>query len=307
MVAGARSTKSLAGLSGVTAVDLDLSAPDGPARLVEIAVRQHGRLDVLVNNVGAVRLRLEGFLGTSDAEFEWAMQINFFTALRATRAAIVQMLTQGGGAIVNVASVNAFFQPDGGTVDYGAAKAALVNLTKGFIAGIPDRAAFESMTVISPGPVSTDLWFGEKWSRANGRESQIRVSTPSTARDNIVASIGGFATGRFTTPEEVATLVVMLASARTGNVTGQNYVIDGGLIKTLWNVVDEAGERPACQFRPCSAASKIELAQAMAGACSECKPRAFFAAPHGCLQSPSHSAAKSRRCADAFRFRAVTR
>ena len=53
-----------------------------------------------------------------------------------------------------------------------------------------------------------------------------------TARANVVASIGGFATGRFTTPEEVATLVVLLASERTANVTGANYVIDGGLIKT---------------------------------------------------------------------------
>jgi len=53
------------------------------------------------------------------------------------------------------------------------------------------------------------------------------------ARAKIIAGIGGLATGRFTTPEEVATLVVMLASPRTANVTGSNYVIDGGLIKTL--------------------------------------------------------------------------
>jgi NAD(P)-dependent dehydrogenase (short-subunit alcohol dehydrogenase family) len=48
----------------------------------------------------------------------------------------------------------------------------------------------------------------------------------------VTAGIGGFATGRFTTPEEVATLIVPLASERTGNVTGADYVIDGGLIKT---------------------------------------------------------------------------
>jgi NAD(P)-dependent dehydrogenase (short-subunit alcohol dehydrogenase family) len=59
------------------------------------------------------------------------MQMNFFSALRATRAALTAMVNNGGGgAIVNVASVNAFFQPDGGTIDYGAARAALVNLTK---------------------------------------------------------------------------------------------------------------------------------------------------------------------------------
>jgi NAD(P)-dependent dehydrogenase (short-subunit alcohol dehydrogenase family) len=55
---------------------------------------------------------------------------------------------------------------------------------------------------------------------------------PDTARKNIVASIGGIPTGRFTKPEEVATLVVFLASRRTANVTGANYIIDGGLIKT---------------------------------------------------------------------------
>ena len=55
----------------------------------------------------------------------------------------------------------------------------------------------------------------------------------AAAREKVIASIGGFATGRFTTPEDVATLVVLLASPRTANVTGSNYVIDGGLIKTL--------------------------------------------------------------------------
>src|SRR3954453_8278756 len=126
VVAGARGIDSLAGIEGVTAVAVDLVAPEGPARLGSRALDAHGRVDVLVNNVGAVRMRLQGFLGTSDDEFAWAMQLNFFTTLRATRAAIVPMLEHGGGAIVNVASVNAFFQPDGGTVDYGAAKAAVL-------------------------------------------------------------------------------------------------------------------------------------------------------------------------------------
>jgi NAD(P)-dependent dehydrogenase (short-subunit alcohol dehydrogenase family) len=51
-----------------------------------------------------------------------------------------------------------------------------------------------------------------------------------TVREDAIA---GTATGRFTTPEEVATLVAVLASPLTGNVTGSNYVIDGGLVKTM--------------------------------------------------------------------------
>jgi len=228
VVAGARTTQGLDGLDGVTAVALDLSAPDGPARLVQRAVEEHDRLDVLVNNVGAVRLRLTGFLGTSDEEFEWAMRMNFYTAVRACRAAMPHLIKQGKGAIVSVASVNAFFQPDAGTIDYGAAKAALVNLTKSLSQEFGARGI--RVNAVSPGPVSTDLWFGQ-----GGVAQTVAKATgldADAARDKVVASIGGFATGKFTTPEEVATLVVMLASDKTANVTGANFVIDGGLIKT---------------------------------------------------------------------------
>jgi NAD(P)-dependent dehydrogenase (short-subunit alcohol dehydrogenase family) len=139
------------------------------------------------------------------------------------------MVKQGGGAIVNVASVNAFFQPDGGTIDYGAAKAALVNLSKALSQELGPRGI--RINCVSPGPVSTDLWFGEKGVAST--VAKLKGIDADTARDAVVRSIGGFATGRFTTPEEVATLVVLLASKRAGNVTGSNFVIDGGLIKTL--------------------------------------------------------------------------
>jgi NAD(P)-dependent dehydrogenase (short-subunit alcohol dehydrogenase family) len=228
VVAGARSVESLEGIAGVVPVAVDLASPEGPARLVERAIAEHGRLDVLVNNVGGVKLRLKGFLATTDEDFEWALQMNFFAALRATRAAITEMVKTGGGAIVNIASVNAFFQPDGGTIDYGAAKAALVNVTKALSQEFGPSGI--RINDVSPGPVGTDLWLGK-----DGVAETVAKATgvdPATARKNVIASIGGLPTGRFTTPEEVATLVVMLASRRTANVTGANYVIDGGLIKT---------------------------------------------------------------------------
>ncbi|MBS2023091.1 MAG: SDR family oxidoreductase [Deltaproteobacteria bacterium] len=229
VVAGARTISALEGIPGITPVSVDLSKPEAPASLVARAVELHGRVDILVNNVGGVRLRLNGFLGTSDDEFAWAMQMNFFAALRATRAAITQMLKQGGGgAIVNVASVNAFFQPDSGTIDYGAAKAALVNVSKALSQEFGPKGI--RINDVSPGPVSTDLWLGE-----GGVAKTVAAAMgtdPETARQRVIASIGGIPTGRFTTPEEVAALVVMLASPKAGNVTGANYVVDGGLIKT---------------------------------------------------------------------------
>src|SRR4051794_37217493 len=228
VVAASRTTDTLDAIDGVTAVAADLATPEAPGALVARALDEFGRVDVLVNNVGAVRMRLGGFLGTSDDEFQWALDMNFFIALRATRAAITAMLDQGGGAIVNVASANAFFEPDAGVLDYGAAKAALVNLAKSLSQEFGPKGI--RVNSISPGPVATDLWLGDQ-----GVAQTVAAATgvdADTAREQVVAGIGGFATGRFTTPEEVATLIAMLASERTGNVTGANYIVDGGLIKT---------------------------------------------------------------------------
>jgi NAD(P)-dependent dehydrogenase (short-subunit alcohol dehydrogenase family) len=225
VVAGSLSTENLDAMDRVTAVPVDLLSEDGPALLVQRAIDEHGRVDVLVNNVGAVRIRVDGFLATSDEEFEWALQMNFFTGLRATRAALGPMLEQGSGSIVNIASVNSFFQPDGATVDYGVAKAAAVNLSKSLSQEFGPKGV--RVNCVSPGQVSTDLWLSEQgvaatFARATGVDAD-------TIRETATSAI---ATGRFTTPEEVATLVTILASDRMANVTGVNYVIDGGLIKT---------------------------------------------------------------------------
>ena len=229
VIAAARTTDALEGIEGVTPMAIDLADPAGPGELIRRTIDDHGRVDVLVNNVGGVRLRLDGFLALGDDDFRWALDLNFFTTLRATRAALAPMVEQGRGAIVNIASVNAFFQPDGATVDYGAAKAAVVNLTKSLAQEF--GATGIRVNAISPGPVETDLWLGE-----HGVAATVAAMTgvdADTARERVVAGIGGFATGRFTRPDEVAALVAMLASERIGNVTGENVVIDGGLIKTM--------------------------------------------------------------------------
>jgi len=226
VVGGARTVEELDGIDGVTAVALDLVEPGGSATLVDTAVEQHGRIDVLVNNVGGVKLRLNGFLDISDDDFEASLQLNFFAALRATRAAVKAMLDQGGGTIVNVASVNSFFHPDGLVIDYGAAKAALLNVAKALSQELGPKGI--RINSISPGPVATDLWLGD-----HGVAATIGAATGSGADAVREQAIAGMPTGRFTTPEEVATLVAILASPRAGNVTGSNYVIDGGLVKTM--------------------------------------------------------------------------
>ena len=69
VVAGAHTTDSLAHLDRVVALSVDLAEPAGPGRLVGAALDAHGRVDVLVNNVGGVRPRVGGFMSITDADF----------------------------------------------------------------------------------------------------------------------------------------------------------------------------------------------------------------------------------------------
>src|SRR5260221_12629169 len=108
------------------------------------------------------------------------MEMNFFSALRDSRAALATMVDKGSGAIINVASVNAFFQPDAATIDYGAAKAALVNLTKTLAEEFGPRGI--RVNAVSPGPVSTDLWLGKHGvaQTAGKRPAVDTASAPAT-------------------------------------------------------------------------------------------------------------------------------
>ena len=110
-------------------------------------------------------------------------------------------------------------------IDYGAAKAALVNLAKSLSQELGPAGI--RIASVSPGPVATDLWLGE-----HGVAQTVGQATGAGAdavRDQMTTNMP---TGRFTTPREVATIVTVLASPRMANVTGANWVIDGGLIKT---------------------------------------------------------------------------
>lgn len=225
VVAGSLSVESLTGIERVTPLAVDLAESDGPARLVSAAVDQLGQVDILVNNVGAVHVRLDGFLGVSDDDFEASLRLNFFAALRATRAAVTDMIPRHDGTIVNVASVNAFYEPDSAVIDYGAAKAALVNVAKSLSQELGPHGI--RVTSVSPGPVATDLWLGD-----HGVAATVGAANGATAtavRDQMASTMPA---GRFTTPEEVATIVTVLASPRMANVTGANWVVDGGLMKT---------------------------------------------------------------------------
>jgi NAD(P)-dependent dehydrogenase (short-subunit alcohol dehydrogenase family) len=124
-----------------------------------------------------------------------------------------------------VSSVNAFL-PDPGVIDYSAAKGALANFCKSLSKEFGPRGL--RVNTVSPGPVQTDLWLGKDGVAATvGRASGI------DAEDVVARQAADSSTGRFTYPQEIADLVLLLAGGRAGNVTGSDFLIDGGLIKTL--------------------------------------------------------------------------
>jgi len=229
VVAGARErTDDLSQLTarfGAQVVSVDLSTPDGPVRLIDEAISTFGGLDILVNNVGAVHPRPGGFLSVTNDDWTEALTINFLAAVRTTRAALPHLLDRGAGTIVTVCSVNAFL-PDPLVIDYSAAKAALANFSKALSKEVGPRGI--RVNTVSPGPVSTALWLGK-----DGVAETIAHASGGDPDAVAKQAAGDMVTGRFTRPEEVADLVLLLASDRAGNVTGADFVIDGGMITTL--------------------------------------------------------------------------
>jgi NAD(P)-dependent dehydrogenase (short-subunit alcohol dehydrogenase family) len=230
VVAGARETSD--DLSALTThtqtqfVAADLSTPEGPAHVIDAAVTAFGGLDLLVNNVGVAHPRVTDFLSVTDEEWTNALAINFLTAVRTTRAALPHLLERKAGVIVTICSVDAF-QPNPLAMDYSAAKAASLNFSKALSKEVGPKGV--RVNTVSPGPVSTDLWLGKTGIAATIGQA-IGRDPEAIAKQTLERTV----TGRFTTPQEVADLVLFLASDRAGNVTGADFVIDGGLITTFW-------------------------------------------------------------------------
>ena len=228
VTAGARGSspelEQMADASQAQTVAVDLSSPTGPDELVAAALR-HAPVDILVNNVGGVTPRLEGFLAITDDQWLHSLTVNLLTAVRTTRAALPGMIAAGRGSIVTISSVNASL-PDPAVIDYSAAKAALSNFCKALSKEIGPHGI--RINTISPGPVSTALWLGD-----GGVAQSIASATGTDPKAIAEQAVATTATRRFTTAEEVADVVVFLAGDRATNITGENIIIDGGLTQSL--------------------------------------------------------------------------
>lgn len=217
---------NLASRYTVLPIDVDLAASDGLQHVVDQAMQHFGRLDILVNNVGAFTFHAGGFLSITDADWQRTLDLNLITMVRTTRAALPVMVAQGNGAIVNVSSVNAR-QPGPEVADYSATKAAITNLTRALAQEFTAQGV--RVNAVAPGPVATPAWIGP------GGVAEAIARASGSTRETVVAQaaqMNSMTIGRMIAPEEIAALVAFLASDCAAAITGVDYLIDGGMVKT---------------------------------------------------------------------------
>lgn len=194
----------------VVAVQADVCKPTDAARFVDQCVFQLGGIDILVNNVGGSSGGRK-VMETTDAHWQETFEVSLFQAVRLTRLAVPYMQGPGGGAIINVASISGWSPQLAGSAQYGCAKAAL-----SFLA---ERLALElsgakiRVNTVSPGSIgNTGSW------------RQFEQQHPESLERYVQE---GFPMGRLGTPEEVADVIVFLASPRASWINGRHIAVDG--------------------------------------------------------------------------------
>jgi 2-keto-3-deoxy-L-fuconate dehydrogenase len=179
---------------------------------IRALAKEVGAIDVLFNCAGIV---LGGtVLDTNDENWERSFDINVYAIARTTRAFLPGMLEKGGGSIINVASVAGSVKGLPNRCAYGASKAAVIGLTKAVAADYVTRGI--RCNAVCPGTVDSPS-LHQRWAEA---------SNPESARKAFVARQP---MGRLGTPEEIASLVLWLASDASAFTTGQAFVVDGGI------------------------------------------------------------------------------
>jgi len=148
-------TRALSGLAPADSliVLLDLAEDEAPAVLIETALDLYGRLDVLINNAGWAPPR-RPLVKINDADQDRMLAVNLRAPIALTRLAAAQMLKQGGGAIINVASTAGLRSPAMEAV-YAAAKAGLIAFSRSCFSEL--REGGVRVSVVIPGLVDTEL------------------------------------------------------------------------------------------------------------------------------------------------------
>jgi 3-oxoacyl-[acyl-carrier protein] reductase len=201
-----RVARELEGLGGtVVTVAADAARRDDAERLVDVARTRFGRIDILVNNAGVTRDVL--LVRMKDDDWDDVMQVNLRGVFLMTRAVSKSMVRQKAGRIINIAST-AGAMGNAGQVNYSAAKAGLIGLTKAAARELAHWGVL--VNAVAPGLIETD----------------ITAAMPADAREALIAQVP---LKRMGAARDVAEMVRFLAGDGAAYVTGQVFHVNGGL------------------------------------------------------------------------------
>jgi 3-oxoacyl-[acyl-carrier protein] reductase len=191
----------------VLAVAADVTTADGCQHVFDRTLERFGQVDILVNNAGG---GAAASIQASETEWQDAIDLTFWSALRLTRLVVPVMQRQRSGAIVMIASI--YGRELGGRLGYQVVKSAEISLAK----GLARELAPDNIRVLSVAPGSI-LFPGGGWWRRQQED-------PEAMADFVRREMP---LGRFGAPEEVADVVTFLCSERASLVTGASVPVDG--------------------------------------------------------------------------------
>lgn len=190
-------------------IALDVGSPQAAAEAVEQILRERGRIDVLVNNAGI--LKTGPLAEAAIADWDDVCRVNLSGVFYCCKAVLPAMTKQRSGKIVNIASVSAVKGGGSfGNVLYGTTKAGVVALTKGLARELAPYGI--NVNAVSPGVIDTGM--------------TSALLTPEKRRQVLDA----IPAGRFAEPEDIARMVVLLASDVLAHVNGVTVPVDGGYL-----------------------------------------------------------------------------
>lgn len=202
--------RDVKGLDGLTGDKRPLDVTDAAA--IKALAADVGRLDILFNCAGFVENGT--ILECDDAQWEKSFDINVFAMARMIRAFLPAMIEGGGGSIINVASVAGSIKGVPNRCVYGASKAAVIGLTKSVAIDFVTKGI--RCNTVCPGTVDSPSL--QQRLKDTGDYDAARKAF--TARQPM---------GRLGTAEEIASIVLWLASDDSVFATGQNFIVDGGI------------------------------------------------------------------------------
>jgi len=214
----------------VIAVSADLATGAGVQAVVDATLARFGRVDILVNNVGGAG-GPGGFMNLRDEHWQLAWDLNVMAAVRFSRALIPGMVDRRWGRIINIASTSAR-EPDTVVVHYNCAKAGLLALSK----TLANAYAKDGVLVncVLPGLTRTPAVESSAAKRLKEQGVDVDGMTADDLVNRYYIPRRPLPVGRIGQPEDLAAIVVFLASERASWITGTAINVDGGWVKSIY-------------------------------------------------------------------------